>query len=268
MRYDEAASQSEFKHATLPTKVEGRTEIYDEASNSFFILEHDPLDTAALIASRKIGRGSRNSDLWTPGSDADTQAAVEYFKAKQEGRGVVIEKPWDMACMASPVNRAYRVKHDDGLLMLRTSDKSTWSEMRGNLLVRMFGPFKSYDGWEPMPEDHFYARVDLTGTNNIRLESDGHMGTQAHVVPHHDLSVNQPKKKKPPFPNATVAKVRDETFEAASVISQSLATAIGSTTGESQRALVEELKRLASHVSWHLREDRGKYQNRGNGGSE
>lgn len=130
---------------------------------------------------------------------------------------------------------------------------------RGTILSRVPGPFKQYDGWEPVPADHFYATVDLSSPYTLRFGEGGRLGVKAFTKPA-ELVVKK-KKGKVTNPLAPPSAVSGETLGVAASIAQSLAQAIGSTTGAEQRDLVAELKRLAGHVSWHLREDRGKYNN-------
>ena len=256
MDYQSAAAASSHRMGVL-TINDSNFEVHDEGSNSFFASKPGNPEGTWLV-DRKPGRGNRKSTEWLPLEIPALAGAVQAWMANQEGRGLVIVQPWDLACLNSPVNRAMRVKRD-GLLMVRTGDKVTWSEdLGGTVLSRVAGPFKQYDGWDPVPADHFYATADLSVPYSIRFGEGGRLGTRAFTKPAE--AVPKPRRKKVPNPAAPPIAVSQEALGTAALIAQSLSQAIGSTSGETQKSLAAELVRLASHVSWHLREDRGKYR--------
>jgi hypothetical protein len=243
MNYETSALETGYAYRDIDS---GRIEVYDKKTNSFYVA-----DTSNQVISRKPGRGSKTKDDWTKLSDASKVVHdLLAFQAQAEDRGLTIEHPWYEACMNSPVNRAYRAAKD-GFLMVRSADKHTYSEQRaGQIFAPVKGAFKEYDGWEAMPADHKYASIDLTEDKTYRSTING--------------EIQQPRPK---TTTTNYVEVPVEVLSVAGTVAQSLASVLVSGVGtqEQQTKLLEELTRLSNHVSWHLREDRRKYQGDKNG---
>lgn len=259
MYHEEAANASEFKLAYRQMRQDVY-EVFDIDSNSFFIVEpqypdneqHEVKDWSVV---RKTGRGSKNAADWLSFENELVSQRIDEWKANQEGRTIKIEKPWEEACMQSPINMAIRIKKEDGLLMIRLGNRETYSEQLGGTIVSpVNGPFKHYDGWEPMPADHFYANHAFLPYTE-RFSDQGRLGKAAFTK-----LKRQPKSSSP----KTKSIVETTTITTAGVISQSLAAAISSTNGAEQKKLIETLDRLAKNVSWLLYEGRDEWKGKSN----